>query len=139
MLQNRRKTFWIPYLTHESADVKELADVRDMVAVAKRPGRDAQERPDIRGKTVVGRAIPVDVWLRLGPGPIEQRQESVMEHIEERTERRIGGVSLPLPRIFGDVQGQRAIRTEQPEQPDPQSRLPVSSSVVERGERGRSK
>ena len=119
--------------------MKELGDVRDVVAVAERPGRDTQERPDIGGKTVVGRAIAVDVRLCLRPGPIEQRQEPVMEHIEERTERRIGGVSLTLPRVFGDVQWQRAIRTEQPEQPHPQSRLPLSSSVVERGDRGGSK
>ena len=37
MLENRRETFWIAYLTHERADVKELGDVRDMVAIAKRP------------------------------------------------------------------------------------------------------
>ena len=85
-------------------------------------GDDADERADIAGEAIVVRAIAIDVRLRLRPRPIEQRQEPVMEHVEEPAERRVAGVAQPLARVLGQVQRQRTVRTEQAEQPDLQPR-----------------
>ena len=51
-------------------------------------GASADERADVRGEAVVVWPVVVDVRLRLRPRAIEQRQEAVMEEVEEPAERR---------------------------------------------------
>ena len=62
----------------------------------------------------------------------------MMKDVEKAAERRIAGVVQPLPGIFGDVNGKRAIRAEQAEQSSLKTRRTGLRSV-ERGERGRRK
>ena len=91
MLEDVRQPFGVAHLPNERADVKELGQIRQRVAIAKRRRRHAEERADVDREAIVLRAIAVDVRLRLGPGPVEQREEPMMEEIEKPAERRIAG------------------------------------------------
>ena len=137
VLKDCAETFGVPHVPHERADVKQLRDIRNRVAVAKRRRRDADERADIHREVVVLRTIAIDVRLRLRPGPVEQRKKAMVEDIEESAERRVAGIAQPFPRVLGDVQRQRPVRTEQPEQSHLQPRRPSRDAGLERGERRR--
>jgi hypothetical protein len=69
------------------------------VAMLQRPRRQADEGSDIDEEPVLGFPVPVDVRLRLRPGPIEERQEPMVEEIEEPAEGRVIALPEPLPPI----------------------------------------
>ena len=105
--------------------------------VAKRGRRQPDERTDIGREAILVRAIAIDVRLRLRPRAIEQRQEAMMEEIEEPAERRDRRLTQSLARVLGDVQRQRSVRTEQAEEPHLQPRTAAVASGLERGQRRR--
>ena len=118
--------------------MKELREIVHRVALAKCVGSKAGERTDVHGKAVVARPIAVDVRLRLRPGSIEQRQETMVQDIEKPAERRIARMPQALARVLGQVQGQRPIRAQQAEEPHLQARrLPVVSGLERRQRRRR--
>ena len=134
MLENVRQPFGIPHLGDECAHVKELREVRHRVATAKRRRRHPKKCSDVGREAIFLRPIPVDVRLRLGPGPVEEREEPVMKDIEKAAERRIARKTQPLPRVFREVQRQGAVGPEQPEQPHLEPRRPAAAGL-ERGQR----
>ena len=129
--------FRVAHLAHQGAGVKELRQVGHRVAMPQRRRRDADERARRRPGSGRVRAVAVDVRLRLRPRAVEQREEAMMEEIEEPAERRIAGVPQPMARVLGDVDRQRAVRPEQAEQPDLQARRRAVLPELERGERSR--
>ena len=96
--------------------MKKLGEIRQRVAFAKRRRRQPDERTDIRRETILGRAIVIDVRLRLRPRSVEQCDEPVMEDVEEAAQRRVAGLAHPLTGVLSDVQRQRTVGTKQPEQ-----------------------
>ena len=62
-----------------------------------------------------------------------------MKHVGKPRERGVARVAQPLARIFGEVQRQRAVRSEQAEQPHLQARAAVARRHVKRRERRRRK
>ena len=68
--QDPRQPLGVPHMSNERAGMKELRHIRHRVAIAKRGGRETNERPDVDAKAVGVRTISIDVRLRLGPGLI---------------------------------------------------------------------
>src|SRR3954471_19305624 len=136
LANDRRQSVGVPHLAHERRNVKQLRDVGHRVALPQRRWREPNERADVGPIMIIPGSIPVDVWLRLGPGTIEERREAMMKEVEKPTERRIAGMTQAMPRVLRQVNRQRAIRTEQAEQPDLQSGRSAVFSEFKRRERG---
>jgi hypothetical protein len=83
VLEDVRQSFDIANVANQRADVKQLGKVRHRVAIAKRGGRHANERADVCHEAVVLRPIVIDRRLRLGPRAIEQRDQSMMNDVDE--------------------------------------------------------
>ena len=111
------QTFGVPHLANERADVKELGQIRQRVALARRLRCHADEGSHVHRKAIRFRAIAVDVRLRLGPGPVEQREEPMMKDVEKPAERRVARKTQPLARVFREMERQRPVGPEQAEQP----------------------
>ena len=84
------------------------------------------------------REAEVVLYDRLGVGPraIEQRDESVMEQVGESRERRVAVLSHASPRVFGEVQWQRPVGSEDSEKPQVEARYVRARSGAEVGDRG---
>jgi hypothetical protein len=137
MLEDRAQAFRVACMTDQRADVEELGQVGNGIARAKRRRGDAEERAEIAGKAIVVRPIAIDMRLRLRPCPVEQRQEPVMEEVEEARQRPVPRLPQAVARVFRDVDRQRAVRTEQAEQVDVQPRRTAAAARLERGQRRR--
>ena len=114
--EQRDQSVLVVCLTRQVAGEVELSKIGDRIAIAKPRGRQSKRRTDIRGEAIIFRPIQVDRRLRLRPSAIEQGQKAMMEYIEEARQGPIRPVQHALPSIFGKVQGQWSVRTEQAEE-----------------------
>src|SRR5262249_26613202 len=89
VLEDVHQPFGIPHLADERADVEELRQVRQRVALAQRRRGHADERADIDREAIVLRPIAIDVRLCLRPRAIEQREKAVMKDVEKAAEGRV--------------------------------------------------
>ena len=53
---------------------------------------------------------------RIDPGAIEEREDSMVKDVEEANQREVTSVARAIARIVGQVDGQRPIGAEQPEE-----------------------
>ena len=127
VLENRAQAFSIARMANQRAGVKELGQIRHPVARAKRLRRQPGERPDVDGEAVLIRPVVIDVRLRLRPCAVEQREESMVEDVEEPAQRRIAGMTQSLACVLGNVQRERTVRSEQSEEAHLQPRASVAS------------
>src|SRR5690606_3723167 len=86
-----------------------------------RPGADAGEAAEIAGKARLVRPVVVHRRLGIGPGAVEQEQQAVMEDVGEAGEGGVALLLLPPPRVLGQMERQRPLRSEQAEEADPQA------------------
>ena len=135
LTDDRRQTLGVPDVPHQCSGVMEPRQIRNRVAVPQRLGSGADERADVDEKPIVVGPIAVDVRLGLSPRAVEQRDEPVMKQIEEAAQRRVAGMPQAMPCVLGEVNRQRAVRTEQTEEPDLQPRRGSILPPFERGER----
>lgn len=70
------------------------------------------QRIQPRAEAVFARAVHLHGGTRVGPGAIPQRDHAMVEHVGERGEGRVAG-AFAFDGVFGQVQGQRAMRAEQ--------------------------
>ena len=96
----------------------------------------ADQGAHVGGETIFARTIEADCRLALCPRPVEQRQEPVMEDVEEIGKRGIARMQLAIPRVLSQVKRQRAIRAEQPEEAHIDAEPPVCAVAVGVRERG---
>jgi hypothetical protein len=59
------------------------------------------------------RAIVVDDGLIHRPRPEKQRVDAMVKYIQERTQRLVFMMPRPIDNVFGQVNGHRAIRSQQ--------------------------
>src|SRR5262245_59239588 len=86
MLQDVHQPFGIAHLPDQRADVKELREVRQRVAIAQRRRCHADERAHVDGEAILLWTIAVDVRLCLRPRAIEEREEAMMKDVEKAAE-----------------------------------------------------
>jgi hypothetical protein len=137
LADDRRQAVGVAHVAHQRAGVKQPGEVRNGIPLPQRLRGDAHERSDVDLKPIVLRPIAVDVRLRLRPGAVEERDEPVMEQIEEPAQRGIAGVPQAMSGVLGDVDGHRPVGAEQAEQPDLQARRRPILAEFERRQRGR--
>ena len=104
--------FGMPAAVGEPAGLEGERSTRQHAAV----GRCAATGEEPLGEAVVLRAIVLHHRLRLGPGAVEEREQSVVEDVEKMRERAVGVVQLAVARHLGQVQRHRPLRSEQAEE-----------------------
>ncbi len=101
----------------EDAGRREARAVRYRVAPEQRALPVAGQRSDPAAERIVVGTIEAHRRLRLGPGTVQQRQQAVVEHVQEAHQRAIRGhAPRTLARVLGHVQRQRAVGAEQAEE-----------------------
>ncbi len=84
--------------------------------------RRAVGRAEPGGEAVVVGPVVVDRRLRLRPGTVEQREQAMVEDVEEARQRRIAARAQPLAHVLGEVERHRPLRPEQPEEEHAEAR-----------------
>ena len=102
-------------LQRQRPGARELRVVRHRITIARVCRCNAYQRARERRKPVTARAIEVGGRIGIGPRAIEQRDEPMLEHVEEVDERRVFALAPPFIRGFREMQRQRAIRSEEAE------------------------
>ncbi len=69
--------------------------------------------PDVLGELVILRPVVLDHRLGIRPAAVEQRQQPMVEDSAKRAEGGVLRVAQPVPDVFGQVDGQRTVGTEQ--------------------------
>jgi hypothetical protein len=118
VLENVRQPFAVPDLPDQCAHVKQLGQVGQRVAIAKRRRRHSDERPDVDREAILLQAIPIDVRLRLSPGAVEEGEEPMMQDIEKPAEGRVARMLEALARVLREVNRERSVGAEETEEPD---------------------
>ena len=117
--------------------MKQLRDCRQGIAAVEHRRRDTNEGADVPDEAVAIGAVAIDVRLGLRPGAVEERDEAMVKDVQEPAERRVAGIPQPFPRVFREMKRERAVGSEQPEQPDLQPRgTPVDPVFQRRQRRG---
>ncbi len=120
--EDGRQALGVPRLAGEVAGEVQLGQVRHRVAIAQAVHPQAHQGADIEREPIVLGAVEADRWAGIRPGAIEQRQGAVVEDVGEMLEAAVAIVARPVARIFGQVHGQWAVGTEQPEEMHQQPR-----------------
>jgi hypothetical protein len=99
---------------HQPGESK-LGCVGHRIAIAVGWRSDADHRAHIGGEAVGLRAIMLADWPGIRPGAEEQLQEAMIEDVE-KARKRVVAHQVPVVRLLGRRQRQRALRPEQPEE-----------------------
>ena len=81
---------------------------------------EAGQGADIEPETVLAGPVVLDVGTGVGPGPVEQRDQPVLQQVAEVDERLVACLAPPVHGVHGQMQRQRAAAAEQAEQQDGQ-------------------
>ena len=113
--QDRPQPLGVARVMRQPAGEMQFHVVGHLVAFTHRFHADADQGTDF-GREPVG-VGPVVIHGRLagGPGPEEQRRQTMVKQIGERPESRIRVVVQAAIGIFGEMQWQRPVRAEQAE------------------------
>src|SRR6185437_6215755 len=99
-------------LGREMSRPAQFGAIRSGVPRARRGRSEPEQRADIEEETVAFGPVEARSRLGIGPGPIEERDQPMLEEIDEIRERRIFPLPATLVGVLGEMQRQRAIRTE---------------------------
>ncbi len=88
------------------------------------------------GEAVVVRPVVVDRRLRLRPGPVEEREQAMVEDVEKARQRGIAARAQPLAHVLGEVERHRPLRAEQAEEANAESRRRSRAGVEALERRG---
>ncbi len=119
--QDGSEPFRVAGLTGQVTREVALGQVGHGIAILKGGHPGAAEAREIDPEAIPRRAIEADRRLGLGPSPIEQGQHAVIEEVQKAGEGGIRGVPQPVPDEFGEMQGQRAVGSQQAHEIDQQT------------------
>src|SRR5262249_52755973 len=68
---------------------------------------------------------------------VVEQEQAMMEEVQEARERLVAGVADPIGGVFGDVDGERAVRPEETEEVDPQPGRAAAARLDAGERRGR--
>ena len=94
---------------------------------------------DVRRKAIGIGAVEVHRGLRVRPGAVEQREQPVVKNVGKAGERRVAVLPQAIASIFRQVQRQRSVRAEEPEEEDLHPRRQTFAAGSQRAERPRRK
>src|SRR3954464_9999657 len=138
LTDDRRQSISIADVSDQCADMKQLGQVRNRVAIPQRSRCEPNECADVGEIVILAGAVAIDVGLCLGPCAVEQRDKSMLKKVKEPAQRRIAGVTQTMAHVLGDVNRQGTIGTKQTEQPYLESRrTPLFAELQRRQRRGR--
>jgi hypothetical protein len=98
--------------------------VRGGITVSQAFHANAEDRPKIDREAVGARPLEAHGRLGVGPGAVEQAHQTMVKNISEAYEGRIVGVAQPFAGVFGQMDRQRPVGPEQPEEVGTEPRRP---------------
>src|SRR5207237_4113550 len=113
--QQRRQPVTIAHMARQQAGKKQLRKIRHGIAIAQSRFTDPDERSDIEREAILLRTIEARRKLRLRPGAIEKLDKAVMQNVQKTREGTVARMYQPVSRVFGQMQRQRTVRSQQTE------------------------
>src|SRR4051794_568642 len=121
----------------------EPESIRESVAVEQRRQAEAGQGADIKPESVRAGPVMLHVGTGVGPGPVVQCYQPVLQQVAEVDERLVACMAPPIHGVHGQMQRQRAAAAEQAEQQDGQlgrqparGRRVTGEAAGRKGERG---
>jgi len=137
LAKDRLQAIRVAGLRRQVAAVMQLCRVGDQPLVEQARHAPTAQGREARRPVIIVRAVVADGRPRLGPGPVEQAQQAMVEDIQELFAGAVGIVALAFAHVLGDVQRQRAVGAAEAEKVLLQPRWLALASGVDRGQGGR--
>ena len=131
--------FGVSRLSGQTAHVIQLRAIGKGVAVAHRRRADAKQRADVGDESVAFGPVVTDGGLGVGPRSVEERQNAVVEDVEETDQGRIVGIAQAIPGVLGQVNRQRTVGAEGAQEVDADAGRKTFLTGLGVGQRGRRK